>query len=187
MWNLDLLCLCLVSFSSLLFFFIPRSFSQFLHLPFFLPLFLLSPSILVLSLLELFKQVPPLLSSPTKSTPTSACSSSAWTHVSALVLDSHLGSPWLWLQLHGTRPRHCYHRESFTSASGESRCECEGEVEECGEVVGCQRRRHRMGFQLDRKPLSLLTFSSLSLYLGRVCYICFGFFINFKRDNMGLW
>ena len=35
------------------------SFSQFLHLPFFL--FLLSPSILVLSLLELFKQVPPLV------------------------------------------------------------------------------------------------------------------------------
>ena len=42
---------------SFFFFFFPRSFSQFLRLTFFLPLFLLSPSILVLSLLELFKQV----------------------------------------------------------------------------------------------------------------------------------
>ena len=62
---------------SFFFFFFPRSFSQFLRLPFFLPLFLLSPSILVLSLLELFKQVPPLLSSSTNSTPTSACSTLA--------------------------------------------------------------------------------------------------------------
>ena len=139
----------------------------------------------MLSLLELFKQVPPLLSSPTKSTPTSACSISAWTHVSALVLDPHLGSPWLWLQLrlHGPRPCHCYRQESFASAGGESGCECEGEVE----VVGCRCRHHRMGFQLDRKPLSLLTFSSLSLYVGWVCCICFGFLINLKRDNMGLW
>ena len=43
------------------------------------------------------------------------------------------------------------------SASGESRCECEGEVEERCEVVGRQRRGHRMGFQLDRKPLSHLS------------------------------
>ena len=43
------------------------SLSFFLQSSFFLPLFLLSPSILVLSLLEVFKQVPPLLSSSTKS------------------------------------------------------------------------------------------------------------------------
>ena len=148
---------------SFFFFFFPRSFSQFLRLPFFLPLFLLSPSILVLSLLELFKQVPPLLSSSTNSTPTSACSTLAWTHVSALVLDPHLGSPWL--RLHGPHPQHCYCRESFASAGGESGSESEGEVEECGEVVGRRRRHHRMGFQLDWKPLSLLTFSSLSLFI----------------------
>ena len=133
---------------SFFFFFFPRSFSQFLRLPFFLPLFLLSPSILVLSLLELFKQVPPLLSSLTKSTPTSACSTSAWTHLLALVLDPHLGLSWLRLRLHGPRPYHChcYHRESFTSAGGKSGRECEGEVEEHGEVVGRRHRHHRMGF-----------------------------------------
>ena len=137
---------------SFFFFFFPRSFSQFLRLPFFLPLFLLSPSILVLSLLELFKQVPPLLSSSTNSTPTSACSTLAWTHVSALILDPHLGSPWLRLRLqlwpHGPHPQHCYCRESFASVGGESGRECEGEVEveECGEVVGRRHRRHRMGF-----------------------------------------
>ena len=81
---------------SFFFFFFPKYFSQFLHLQFFLlssffvPLFLLSPSILVLSLLELFKQVPPFLSSLMKSTSTSACSTSAQTHISQLLSWTHI-------------------------------------------------------------------------------------------------
>ena len=65
----------------------------------------------------------------------------------------------------GLRRRHCYRRESFVGAGGESGREYEGEVEECGEVAGHCRRRHHVGFQVDLKPLSLLTFSCHSLFI----------------------
>ena len=78
-----------------IFFFFPRSFSQFLRLPFFLALswylaFLNSLSKFLHLLVHIMGDR--FLSSPMKSTPISACSTSAWTYVLALILDPCLSS-----------------------------------------------------------------------------------------------
>ena len=117
----------------------------------------ITPSILVLSLLELFKQVP-LFVGAHSGWLISLISNEIYSHkcLFNFSLDPRLGSrlgpmsqlwePWLRLRLHGRRHRHCYRRESFAGADGESGHECEGEVEECGEVARCRCRRHHVGF-----------------------------------------
>ena len=179
-------------------FFFPRSFSQFLHLPFFLPL---SWCLAFLNSLSKFLHLSVHIVGD-RSNPFSLIFNEIYSYkcLFDFGLDPRLGSclgpmsqlaswePWLRLRLHGPRHCHYYRWESFVGAGSESGCECEGEAEEHGEVAGCRRRCHHVGFQVDPKPLSLLTFSFHSLFIwGWVCCISFGFLINLKRDNMGLW
>ena len=179
---------------SFFFFFFPRSFSQFLRLPFFLPLswclaFLNSLSKFLHLLVHIVGDR--FLSSLMKSTPTSACLTSAWTHVLALVLDPCLDS------LLGAL--------TSTSTSWSSslpllspRIICWYWWWEWAWVWGwgwgawwggkTPTPTPSCGFLgRSKTPLPPHFLISLSLYLGWVCCISFAFFINLKRDNMGFW